>query len=116
MYEWLIDPQHYLTIIISVFTLAFGASMKTIREMKAEEFSVNQSLINWIRDQANAIPSGMIVLLVIPEYYQQVPHPIMLAIMLLTGLFGSEVTEMIHKMLIKFLERKIDDKVSDGKS
>ena len=116
MYEWIIEPTHYLMLVTSLFTLVFGASAKTLQNLDREEFSSKESMFKWTRDQANAIPSGFIVLLIVPEYYHSVPHPVMIAAMLITGLFGSEVTIGIRKMLLKYISRKTDDKLSDGES
>ena len=115
MYEWIIDPPHYLMLITSLFTLVFGASAKTLQNLDREEFSAKESLFKWTRDQANAIPSGFIVLLIVPEYYASVPQPVMIAAMLITGLFGSEVTMGMHKILQKYISRKTDVDLSDDK-
>lgn len=115
MYEWITEPTHYLMIITSLFTLVFGASAKTLQNLNHKGFSSKESMFKWTRDQANAIPSGLIVLLIVPEYYQSVPHPVMIAAMLITGLFGSEVTMGIRKILQKYISRKIDVDLSDDK-
>ena len=115
MYEWIIEPAHYLMLVTSLFTLVFGASAKTLQNLDSNDFSSKESMFKWARDQANAIPSGFIVLLIVPEYYQSVPHPVMIAAMLITGLFGSEVTMGIRKMLLKYISRKTDDKPLDDK-
>ena len=116
MYEWITEPTHYLMIITSLFTLVFGASAKTLQNLNHKGFSSRESLFRWARDQADAIPSGLIVLLIVPEYYQSVPHPVMIAAMLITGLFGSEVTVIMRKILQKYISRKIDDKLSNDES
>ena len=116
MYEWITEPAHYLMLIISLFTLVFGASAKTLQNLNHKGFSSKESMLKWTRDQANAIPSGLIVLLIVPEYYQAVPHPVMIAAMLITGLFGSEVTMIMRKILQKYISRKIDDKLPNGES
>ena len=115
MYEWIIEPTHYLMLMTSLFTLVFGASAKTLQNLDREEFSSKESIFKWTRDQANAIPAGFIVLLIVPEYYASVPHPVMIAAMLITGLFGSEVTMGIHKMLQKYISRKTDVDLPDDK-
>ena len=116
MYEWISEPAHYLTLTISLFTLMFGASAKTLQNSNHKKFSPKESMLRWTRDQANAIPAGFIVLLIVPEYYESVPHPVMIAAMLITGLFGSEVTMGIHKLLQKYISRKIDEKLPDDES
>ena len=108
MYEWITEPPHYLTLITSLFTLVFGASAKTLQNLDHKEFSSKESMFKWARNQADAVPSGLIVLLIVPEYYASVPHPVMIAAMLITGLFGSEVTMGIHKILQKYISRKTD--------
>ena len=116
MYEWITDPSHYLTLVISLFTLVFGASAKTLQHLDRKEFSSKESMFKWARDQANAIPSGFIVLLIVPEYYASVPHPVMIAAMLITGLFGSEVTMGMRKLLQRYISRKINEKLPDDES
>ena len=116
MYEWISEPTHYLMLVTSLFTLVFGASAKTLQNLDRNDFSTKESVFKWVRDQANAIPSGFIVLLIVPEYYHSVPHPVMIAAMLITGLFGSEVTMGIHELLKKYISRKIDDKLPNGES
>ena len=116
MYEWISDPAHYLMLIISLFTLMFGASAKTLQNLDNKGFSPKESMLRWTRDQANAILAGFIVLLIVPEYYESVPHPVMIAVMLITGLFGSEVTMGIHELLQRYISRKIDGKLPDDES
>jgi hypothetical protein len=94
----------------------FGASAKTLQNLDYEGLSPKESMLRWTRDQANAIPSGFIVLLIVPEYYESVPHPVMIAAMLITGLFGSEVTMGIRKLLQKYISRKVDEKLPDDES
>ena len=116
MYEWISEPTHYLTLTISLFTLMFGASAKTLQNQDPKGFSRKESMLRWIRDQANAIPAGFIVLLIVPEYYGSVPHPVMIAVMLITGLFGSEVTMGIRKLLQGYISRKTNEKLLDDES
>lgn len=99
MWGWLSDMQHIIELLTGILALAFGASAKTIRVLKGKDTTIKVSWSEWVYNQATALPLGLIVLLLMPEYKVDVSPPSMLGVMIGVGVFSTEVWSFMRSKI-----------------
>lgn len=96
MYEYLTQPGNLMNIIIGVMALIFGASAHTVRSLKSRNVTVKVSILEWLHNQATALPVGLITLFVAPSRFPDIKGPELLALMLIIGIFSTEAWSLLR--------------------
>lgn len=106
MYEYLSSPGNLMNLLVALIALVFGASAHTVRNLKSSDVSVKGSLVEWAHNQASAVPIGLMAILTVPEHYPSIKGPELLALMLLIGIFSTELWAILRKRVLKTLDEE----------